>query len=62
MAQSTPRSEDAWSAARDRLIRRIDECEQAILATLDAHFRRTMILVGLLYLAMLGNIIKDFLR
>ena len=62
MAQPTQRSEEAWSAAGDRLIRRIDECEHAILATMDAHFRRTMILVGLLYLAMLGNIIKDFLR
>jgi hypothetical protein len=41
---------------------RIDQCEQAILATMDAHFRRAAIWIGLLYLAMLGNIIKDFLR
>jgi hypothetical protein len=43
-------------------MRRIDQCEQAILATMDAHFRRAVIWIGLLYLAMLGNIIKDFLR
>ena len=39
-------------------MRRIDQCEQAILAT---HFRRAMIWIGLLYLAMLGNTLKDFL-
>ena len=62
MAQPTQRFEEAWSAAGDRLIRRIDECEQAILAAMDARFRRAMIWIGLLYLATLGNIIKDFLR
>jgi hypothetical protein len=62
MAQPTQRFEEAWSAAGDRLIRRIDECEQAIRVTMDAHFRRTMILVGLVDLAMLGSITKDLLR
>jgi hypothetical protein len=67
------RSEDPHSAVGARLIRHIDQyeqailptmdrCEQTILSAMDAYFRRTMIWIGLLYLAMLGNIIKDFLR
>jgi hypothetical protein len=45
-----------------RILATIDRCEQTILATMDAHFRRAMVWIGLLYLAMVGNIIKDFLR
>jgi hypothetical protein len=49
-------------ATMDQCLAAIDRCEQTLLATMDAHFRRTMIWIGLLYLAMLGNIIKDLLR
>jgi hypothetical protein len=40
----------------------IDAVEQAVLAKMDETFHRNMFWVGLLYLAMLGNIIQDFLR
>jgi hypothetical protein len=49
-------------ATMDQCLAAIGRFEQTILATMDAHFRRTIIWIGLLYLAMLGNIIKDFLR
>ena len=62
MAQPIHTSEEAQWAVADKAMRRIDECEQAILATMDAHVRRAMIWISLLYLAMLGNIVKDFLR
>ena len=43
-------------------MRKFDSTGDAILAKMDANFRRQKILTGLLFLAILGNIIKDFLR
>ena len=51
-----------WAAVQDTAMRRLDSVEQAVLTKMDSNFRRNMLWVGLLYLAMLGNIIKDFLR
>ncbi|MGH6896567.1 MAG: hypothetical protein ACREJ5_08465 [Geminicoccaceae bacterium] len=51
-----------WEAVEDTMLRRFDSFERGIPTSLDAHFRRTMTWGGLLYLAMLGNVLKDFLR
>ena len=56
------RFNEACSVTEDRILRRIDECEQAVLAKMDACFRRTMIWIGLVFLATVGNIVKDLLR
>jgi hypothetical protein len=56
------RFDETCSTVETNLLRHIDECERAILAKMDANFRRVMVWIGLVFLATLGNIIKDFLR
>jgi len=51
-----------WAAVQDTAMRHLDSVEQAVLTKMDSNFRRNMLWVGLLYLAVLGDIIKDFLR
>jgi hypothetical protein len=51
-----------WAAVEGTAMRHFDLVERCVLSKMDANFHRNMIWVGLLYLGMLGNIIKDFLR
>jgi hypothetical protein len=51
-----------WAAVERNIMRNFDSVERAVITKMDTNFRRSMIWVGLLYLATLGNIIKDFLR
>jgi hypothetical protein len=60
--EPTARTTTHWIGGEPAVFRHIDAVEQAVLAKMDETFHRNIFWVGLLYLAMLGNIIKDFLR
>ena len=62
ISEPASRTLNHWAAVEGTVMRHFDSVEQAVITKIDANFRRNMIWVGLLYLAMLGNILKDFLR